>query len=313
MNTTTHLARHMLSFQPNKDAARLCLYHYLIHHCDPDTPLSPQLFENFCRMSLVHEHWQHNSTHLSQELQYIIQHYNETFLLDWSLKDFVFPDYWQVVPIKNSIEGIYIFEKWLERTSPEGTKKRVVFTKDKNYLLLLQNLDQSLSVVHASPLMLIRKGELEPLTMAIRLEYNDNLELKTDTTQYLKVDSHSYARFRVNQKKLTGMIIRGYIFQNQMEANGRLNQYPNLYYPMKKVEQYFIDRKTDPDYLELVDVLEKAVELFRIHHPEARSFGEEAWNRGQDALDNIFINDNVIAALVDQLDQHFSPNQRFDS
>ena len=106
MNTTTHLARHMLSFQPNKDAARLCLYHYLIHHCERDTPLTPKLFEDFCRMALLHEHWQDNAATLSQELQYILQHYNETFMLDWNLKDYVFPDHWQVVAIKNSIEGI---------------------------------------------------------------------------------------------------------------------------------------------------------------------------------------------------------------
>ena len=84
----------MLSFHPNKDAARLCLYHYLIHHCDEDTPLTPELFENFCRFALLHEHWQEQAASLSQELQYILQHYNETFLLDWNLKDFVFPDDW---------------------------------------------------------------------------------------------------------------------------------------------------------------------------------------------------------------------------
>jgi hypothetical protein len=307
MNTTTHLARHMLSFQPNKDAARLCLYHYLIHHCDPDTPLTPLLFENFCRLALVHEHWQNNCTHLSQELQYVLQHYNETFMLDWSMKDFVFPDYWQVVSIKNSIEGIYIYEKWLERSGPAESKKKVIFTKDKSYLVLIQNKDQQLSVIQGSPLILIRKGELEPLTMSIRLEYDENLELKSETSHYLKVDHHSYGRFIVKNKKVSGMIIRGYIFQNQMQAEGRINQYPNLYYPLKKIEQYFIDRKSDPDYVELVEVLEKAVELFRIHHPEARSFGEAAWNRGQDALENIFINDNVISALVDQLGQHFRP------
>lgn len=301
MNTTTHLARHMLGFRPNKDAARLCLYHYLIHHCDQETPLSSQLFENFCRFALTFEHWQTNSMTLSQELQYTLQHYNETFMLDWSLTDFVFPDHWQVVSIKNSIEGIYIFEKWAEKNMEAGSKTRVFYTKDNNYIVLSQNPQNEVTVTQASSLMLIRKGELEPLSMGTQLHYGQNLELRADKTQYLKVDTNTYARFRSHKKNIKGMIIRGYIFQNQKEMSGKINEFPNIYYPLKKVEQYYVDRKSDPDYIELVTVLEKATELFQLNHPEAQSFGQAAFERGQSALENIFINDNVIQALVDKL------------
>lgn len=306
MNTTTHLARHMLAFQPNKDAARLCLYHYLIHHCDRDTPLTPELFDSFCRMALIHPHWQENAAALSQELQYILQHYNETFMLDWSLKDFVFPDYWQVISIKNSIEGIFIFEKWLEKNSDKGSKHRVFYTKDKNYLILSQSPEGEVSIIQSTPAMLIRKGELQPLSMSIKLEYNEKLELKPNITQYLRIDANNYFRFRANQKTIDGMIVRGFIFQNKMEPKGKINQFPDIYYPLKMVEQYFIDRKTDPDYQELVQVMEKAVELFRLKHPEAENFGEAALERGRSALENIFLNDNVIQALVDQLVQELS-------
>ncbi len=307
MNTTTHLARHMLSFEPNKDAARLCLYHYLIHHCQPDTPLTPQLFEDFSRLALTFEHWQNQAPALSQELQYILQHYNETFMLDWNLKDFVFPDHWQVVPIKNSIEGIHIFEKWLETHAPEGSKNRVFYTRDKNYIILSQSPSSEVTVIHSSPLMLIKKGELQPLTMNARLHYNDQLELTPNKTQYLKVDQNSYARFSLQNKTIQGMIIRGYVFQNKAQLQGRLNEFPEVYYPLKKIEQYYVDRKTDPDYQELVQALEKSIELFRLQHPEAESFGEAALTRGRSALENIFINDNVIQALVDQLRHEINP------
>ena len=296
----------MLAFQPNKDAARLCLYHYLIHHCDRETPLTPQIFEDFCRMALIHNHWQENAAALSQELQYILQHYNETYMLDWSMKDFVFPDYWQVVPIKNSIEGIFIFEKWLKNHADQDCKHRVFYTKDKNYLILQQDPQGEVSIIQSSPAMLIRKGELEPLSMSVRLEYDKNLSLKTNTTQYLRIDQNNYFRFSTNGKDIDGMIIRGFVFQNKHEPKGKINQFPDVYYPLKQVEQYFIDRKTDPDYQELVQVLEKSLELFRLNHPEARSFAEEASERGASALENIFVNDNVIQALVDQLAQELS-------
>ena len=289
MNTTTHLARHMLGFHPNKDAARLCLYHYLIHHCEAETPLTPQLFDNFCRLALVHEHWQTHSLVLSQELQFILQHYNETFMLNWSMTDFVFPDHWQVVAIKNKVEGIHIFEKWAEQNEPEG-QSRIFYTKDDNYIVLTQSPKGDVTVVHASPLMLIRKGELQPLTMDIRLHYDENLELRSDVAHYLKVENNTYARFHTQDRNIDGMLIRGYVFQNQQEVKGRINEFPNIYYPLKKVEQYYVDRKSDPDYIELVNVLEKATELFRLNHPEARSFGQAAYDRGESALSNIFIN-----------------------
>ncbi|MEM7646973.1 MAG: hypothetical protein AAF203_08695 [Pseudomonadota bacterium] len=306
MNTSTDLARHMLSFQPNKDAARLCLYHFLIHHCEPETPLNPQLFENFCRLALVHEHWQKNARLISQELQFTLQHYNETFQLNWNIKDIVFPDHWQVVTIKNGIEGLRVIEKWLERQNEPQNQQRVIHTRDGNFLLLEQNSQGEVSIAFLSPMMLIHKGELEPLTTAIRLEYNSQLELSPHKTQYLKVENNSYARFKINNRQIQGMIVRGYVFQNQQEPKGKLNEFPQLYYPLKKMEQYYIDKKSDPDYQELVDVLEKANQLFDINHPEAPLFGRQALERGQTALEHIFINDNMIEALVNQLAQKLS-------
>ena len=301
MNTTTHLARHILAFQPNKDAARLSFYHYLIHHCDPETPLSPQLIENFCRRAMSFEHWQQNSSSLSQELQYILQHYNETYILNWNLKDITFPDRWQVVPIKNSIDAIYIFEKWIERQYSPEFKKRIIYTKEGHYVLLVQTENSELTVIQCNSHMLIRKGEIEPLCTDLILHYDSQLELKADTTQHLLVAPHTTARFRTKQQLINGMVVRGYIFQKQQDTKGKLNDFPSIFYPLKRLEQLFIDRKSDPTYQELVQVLEKAVELIRMRHPEAQSFAQAAYDRGLSALENIFTNDNVIQVLVDQL------------
>ena len=303
MNTTTHLARHMLAMSPNKDASRLCLYHYLIHHCPSETPLTPQLFENFCRMAFMHNHWQKNVLTLSQELQFVLQHYNETFMLDWKLSDFVFPDHWQIVSIKNPVEGIHILEKWTRKNFESEQKTRVFCTKDQNYIVLVQSASGELNVIWTSPQMLVQKAELQPLTTAIQLQYGENLELKPDVAQYLRVGQNTYARFQIREKNIRGRLIRGYVFQNHLELKGTINEYPDIYYPLKRMEQFYIDRQSDPDYQELISALEKAIELLKIGHPEARSFGETALDRGQSTLNNIFTNDNVIQTLVNQLSE----------
>ncbi len=249
----------------------------------------------------MHKFWQKNTFVLSQELQFTLQHYNETFMLDWKLSDFVFPDSWQIVSIKNSVEGIYILEKWAGKHFEQGQKIRVFCTKDQNYIVLVQNVSGELNVIRTSPQMLVHKAEFRPLSTDIRLQYTENLDLKPDVAQYLRVEKNTYSRFQIHGKNLKGMLIRGYVFKNHLEIKGTLNEYPDIYYPLKRMEQFYIDRQSDPDYKELVSILEKAIEILRMGHPEARSFGETALDRGQSALENIFINDNVLQVLVDQL------------
>ena len=306
MNTTTHLARHLLAMKPNKDASRLCFYHYLIHHCSPETPLTAKLFEDFCRMALVHDYWRENTRILSQELQFILQHYNETFMLNWNFSDFIFPDHWQIVSIKNPVEVIYILERWVKKNFQPDQKNRVFRTKDQNYLALVQSNTGELRVFWFSPQMLIQKAELEPLNTAIQLQYGEDLELKPNVSQYLKVEKNTYARFQILENGIKGRLIRGYTFQNHLEVEGAVNEYPDIYYPLKKMEQFYIDPKSDPDYQDLVGVLQKSLELLKMVHPEAEGFAGTALKRGRLALKHIFIKDNVIQSLVDQLEEELS-------
>ena len=301
MNTTTHLARHILQFQPNKDAARLCFYHYLIHHCDPETPLNGQLVEDFARRALTYQHWRENRVLLSQELQYILQHYNETYLLDWSFKEISFPDNWQVVEVESRIEAIFIIERWVDQTFPKGSKKRIFYTQNNRYIAVIQTPKADLTVVNLSNQMLLRRGSLQPLCTDLRLQYTENLELRPKVPQNMLISENTTGRFYVHNNAVEGRMIRGYIFQHQQSIHGLLNHYPAIYYPLKNIEQYFIDRKTDPAYQELVQTLEKAVELIRLRHPEGKNFAKAALDRGQAALERLFTNDNTIQILVDEL------------
>ena len=254
----------------------------------------------------MHEFWQKKNLALSQELQFIIQHYNETFMLNWKLSDFIFPDHWQIVNVKNSLEGVHILEKWASKHFGPEQKTRILCTKDHNYIIIVQINSSELNVIWTSPQMLIQRGELQPLTTEIQLQYGENLELKPQGVQYLKVSANTYARFQVHEKNIKGMLIRGYVFQNHLEIKGRINEYPDIYYPLKKIEQFYIDRKSDPDYQELIRILEKSIELFKINHPETKSFGETTLERAKAALNNIFINDNIIQTLVNQLEEKLS-------
>jgi hypothetical protein len=300
MNTVLQLARHMLRFQPNKDAARLCFYHYLIHHCEPTDAITPTLLENFSRWSLSFDHWRQNRMQLLQEVQYTLHHFAETYQLDIGFKNMVMPDRWQVVAIENPIDCIKIFEK---RFNSASKKTRLLAVENNRFLLLKLKEEGGLTVTLLNNQMIINKeGELEPLNTLCQLHYNADLSLEFQKVQYVEVAPNVFGRFMIHGEGVHGHLIRGYVLQKAEEfRGGGVREHSVLYYAIKKLEQHFVDRKTDPTYTELTQILEKAVELLNVGHPEAVAFARASLERGEMALESIFPNDNMIRLLTQTL------------
>jgi hypothetical protein len=300
MDTVLQLARHILRFQPDKDAARLCFYHYLIHHCEPTDKITPAIIENFSRWILSFEHWRKNRNALMQEVQYALQHFAETYQLRLDFKNFVMPDRWQVVNIENPIDCLKILEK---NFSHLNNKTRLIAGAGNTFVLLELKENQGITVTHLNNQMYINnRGELEPLNPLVKIHYTPQLDLEFQTVQYVEVAPTIFARFMILGTGMTGHLIRGYTFQKAEEfRGGAANQYPQVYYAIKRLEQLFVDRKSDPVYRELTQILEKAVELVNMRHPESLEFAQAALERGESALENIFTNDNMLRLLTQTL------------
>ena len=308
MDTVLQLARHILRFQPNKDAARLCFYHFLIHHCEPTDKVTPELIESFNRFALGFEHWRKNRHQLVQEMQYFLHHFAETYQIKLEFKNMVLPDRWQVVAIDNPIDCLKILEK---KFSNAGNKSRLIATNNGTFILLSLDESQAMTVTHLNNLMLINNiGELEPLNPLMKIHYTADLSLQFQKVQYVEVAPSVTARFMILGPGMHGNLIRGYTFQKAEEfKGGNVAQYPQVYYAIKRLEQYFVDRKTDPMYQELTQLLEKAIELVNLRHPEALTFGQAALERGESAKENIFQNDNMIRLLTQTLRSSLQNNR----
>lgn len=294
-----NLARHMLRFQPNKDAARLCFYHFLIHHCEPTEQITPQLLDTFSRWALMFEHWRQNRMHLLQEVQYTLHHFAETYQLDIGFKNMTMPDRWQVVAVENPIDCLKIFEK---RFAGDKKSRLLAYDKDR-FLLLNLREDQGLTVTLLNNLMIINKqGDLEPLNTLCQLHYSADLSLEYQKVQYVEVAPNVYGRFMILGQGVHGHLIRGYVLQKAEEfRGGTVHSHSSLYYAIKKMEQQYVDRKSDPTYQELTQILEKAVELLNVGHPEAVKFAQASLERGEMAMESLFPNDNMIRLLTQTL------------
>lgn len=307
MNSVLQLARHILQFQPNEDAARLCFYHFLIHHCEPTDVVDAQLMSRFNRFVLQFEHWQENSSKLLQEVQYCLQHFSESYQLSLGFKDMIMPNRWQVIALKNPIDCLKVFENHY----PATATSRLVAHQPGQYLHIELTEDESVVVTQLNDQFFVNaKGHLEPLNQEVCLRYTADLRLQYQTLQYVRVSDHQIARFSILGDGVHGAMMRGYTFQkSDIFKGGKISAYPGVFYAIKRLEQHYVDRQSDPMYQELGQVIEKAIELLKMRHPEAKSFGALALERGQQALNDIFPDDNILRLLIQNLRELLkSPN-----
>ncbi len=331
MTNVTGLAQHILTLEPAQNAARLCLYHFLKNMCDPQEPVTRSLLVSFYSRALAFAHWQVNKAQLFSETRYCLTHCAETHpteddkLLS-ELQHLWRPEDVQVVRIESQTNLVAIIERTLEAENtvaqnaaayvpdssaappigPTGTldQWRVLPEGEDRAIVIALTEDKGLQVTVYPPLAKIIAGELSPLCRDYTLHYGSDLLLTNGALQQLDVGSHTTARFRFGDDGCRGLLIRGYTFQKYAAMEGgSLHRHPIVFYPLKRLEQYFIHRKTDPMYVELTGILEKAADLLNQGHPEGVKFGTQALERGKLALEQIFPDDKMARLLINNLEK----------
>ncbi len=331
MTNVTGLAQHILTLEPAQNAARLCFYHYLKNMCDPQEPVSCDLLVSFYSRALAFSHWQVNKSQLFTETQACMVHYAESHPAEGDgllavLQDLWQPDQVQVVRLESQTNLVAIIERTLEAentaaqnaaayvpdsaSAPEQASHvpldqwRVLPEGDDRAIVIALTEHKGLEVTVYPPLAKIVTGELTPLCRDYTLRYGPDLLLTNGALQQLDVGSHTTARFRFSEDGCRGLLIRGYTFQKYAAMEGgSLHRHPILFYPLKRLEQYFIHRKTDPMYIELTGILEKAADLLNQGHPEGVKFGTQALERGKLALEQIFPDDKMVRLLINNLEK----------
>ncbi len=304
MAHVTALAQHILSLEPDKDAARLCFYHYLKNLCDATEPVNSELLNRFFCRALMFSHWQTNKLGLFNEVRNIVQHYQDTHRMALPVGETIQPEDLQVVPVENMRTLELVIARYLQRTaSPFDQIRAIPEGNDRVVAITLQG-DRSLRVTVFPKVLAIREGELTPLNLDFTLYYSNELGLHQTIVQQIEIGPHTAARFKMTPEGIKGAIVRGYTFQRYAEMDGgSLHRYPVLFYPLKRLEQFFVNRKSDPMYIELTGLLEKALDLMSQDHPEAVKFAEAALERGRLALEHIFPDDKLVRLLIINLEK----------
>ncbi|HRK07069.1 MAG TPA: hypothetical protein PLZ57_04820 [Pseudobdellovibrionaceae bacterium] len=304
MASVTALASHLLKLEPEKDAARLAFYHFLKNLCDPGEALTSSVLERFLRRSLAHEHWVEQKLALFGETSACLQHFSHEHQEPLPLPPFASPFDLQVIRAESFRTLERVVETWVSQNTGPTDQVRMIPDREERLIVCRLSSDRRLTVNIFDRQCVIRDGGLEPLCDDHVIHYTSDLAVDPTRSSQIEIAPKTMARFRVDPSGVRGLAVRGYIFQRFLNFDGGdFHRHPALFYPLKRVEQFYVNRATDPMYVELTALLEKAVDLISQGHADGPRFAEAALDRGRLAYEQVFIEDRLLRLLLENLER----------
>ncbi len=308
MTLAAALAQHIATLNPDKDAARLSFHNYLNYLCSANDVVNSDLINRFYRKALSFSHWQTNKAALFAETEALLTHYQESVREALPLEYLIRASDLQVIAAENIRDLETVTRIFLEKNLEPHERLRILRDGDNRVIAITLGLERTLKVSTYPKALMLTDGALRPLDVDQALFYTPDLQMKTSARQQTEVGPFTSACFTMGAQGLRGSIVRGYTFQRcGVIDGGGLNRYPLLFYPVKRLEQFFVDRKTDPMYIDLITALQTASEnLSPQSAPEDWRLARAAFERGRLALDHIFPDDNYARLLINNLEKQLA-------
>lgn len=302
MLKVSQLVKFIFDLKPQNTPARLAFFNFLNGFADPNANLDADLINRFFSYSLDYPHWADNKSQLSHEVQFILQNFNSLFQHKFDTSGVKFPQSSQIIEIDNFSDLSEVVNAYLKTTIGAQDKVRLISDQNKRLLAVILKEDKSIEVRTFDRKFTLRNGLLEPLRKDLHLTYTPQLELQEGVTQTVEVAPYIVAQFKLEKGRVHGQVIRGYVFQKFIELKGELlTEQPRLFFPLKRLEQFFIDRRTDSYYQELVRLLERTTKMVQDEDPQGLTYASAALTRAETALENVFIGDKLLTLLIRDL------------
>ncbi len=276
---------------------------WLAYSCDPEDLLTPELLSQFFQECLEYPHWQQQRKPLSEE----VRHFLEAICLQqdelFNFSEVLWPTRIQIIEIEQLPDWTDAVSSYLTAQYRTQEKFRLIHDESTQKLiaLVLKN-NGELSVRQFNRKFFIRDGALIPLREDLELHYSSHLELRNDVPQKIETAPFTTARFLVQNQQLFGTIARGYFFQKMNSFSGiELTSTPKLFYTIRRLEQHFIKRESDPFYQATVDSTEHCVRMLKIGDDEYIQKAPDVLSHAQNALEYVFIGDKLLSLLVRDL------------
>lgn len=304
MFSNSDFGRFLYEQRPQGHAAKLTLYNYIRNFSELSHPFLPETLHRFYCKALSFDYWQKNCLELSQETQKILNLLSKTINLAPEFKKMRHPEEMQIVSLSHKEDQLQMIHNFF-------LSKRLNFSfkiySDINQTAhaVLVYPDETVHVYSFDNQAIILGGNLRPLSLDRRLKYSKSLELAPNSRHHIQISPFISSKFQVGDKGLKGEYIRGYTLQAYRHFEVQdIRDELQLLYTIKKIERFFVDRASEPLYLELIQVLEQTIEFLKKSHPGALELAQKAYSRGQNALENLFVDDKMIKILLNEIHEH---------
>ncbi len=298
MGTHEEFAKFILKFNPQNNAARLALYNYIKNFTVLDSDFQIKCIDQFNRKVLQFEYWRKEVRELSREVQYFVKKFSENVGIElpiWRPADRMQPIF-----IDNKEDRAEILKNFLISHKLDKTTSIIHDTKASYLVTVLP--ESGVQVAILDHWFVIRDGLLEPLHIDQFLYYDSRLEPALEMRQSIEVAPQTLAQFKVGMEGIEVSCIHGMTFKKiKAHRISKLHEDKHIYFAVKKVERHFVDRTTDPLYLDVVSKLEDALYRVESQGIKAKDFAIQALELGENFYSHAFPDDKMIPHLLEDL------------
>ncbi len=296
MTPIGQLLKFVGSLNPQAMPERLAFYNFLSFAGSDTDHLTPEHINFFFENALDYPHWQQNKNQLGQEVLKILEGAQRNIGLNFDFSKILWPFDSQIVEIQSAKDISEILHNYLTVLCREGEKFRIVADQNKKLIGIVLHESGRVQVHQLDRKMMIDKGALRPIRSQLIINYNENLEITPEQDQVLELAPYTLAQFKLHRNEVHGSAVRGYLFQKCSEfRGGGVSTHLKLFFALKKLEQYFIDRRTDTYYQDLISGLENTLALVNLESSEEHL---NHLHRAEMALEQVFPGDKLLSLLV---------------
>ena len=297
MLTFTQIVQHISELSRSPEPAEETLINFLNSLRGLADELTPQILQQFIYDTLDYPYWQQKRGILTKALKSILAEALDDYkIIRW-------PDEIQVFEVERLDEQMDLIHNYLKSNLPLETKSRVLFdpyTKKRLSLNLLPS--KELSINQFGSRFFLSQGHLIPLRSDLRLLFGKDLELVANCVHKLEVAPFSTATFCIRANLVTGSTVYGYSMKRQQEFRGEaLSQTGRLLYSVKRFEQFFLKKESNPFYSELTLSLERMVNMVKMGESEAVAKAHNLVLHAKNCLEHVFIGDKFLSLLLREL------------
>ena len=280
------------------------LYTYLQQIQDFTPPTKNQISHqkyllDFVFLCLTLPYWrQHQETFFSQ-LQALLKSLDDLSLdKEWIER----VSHLQIYPISSQRDLYEVVKKQHTSNIKPDSQWRILPDGPHRVVCLHLSSDKNLSVTSYSNYGVIYQGELLPLTDGTSFQYSPKLELCEHHIHILKKAQKGFYFIKKTEDGFYITSLSGKTFAPEsFDHIKNLEELPQVFYGLKRLEQFFIDRSTDPYYKGLVHLLEFQIQYLEKSEKVKLEECRKIYEKVRTVFEAVFQDDKLLMVLLKQL------------